>query len=322
MIKLLLCFLTVMIVASLLLVDKPELPIENGSLKIYFCPRDDCEAALIQFLDSAQESIHCALFDIGLKTVQEKLKEKSTEIEVKAVTDEEYYHKFSEPFVKKDSFGLMHNKFCITDHRQVVTGSTNPTFNDAHKNNNNLLIIDSTYLAENYEDEFNELWSGEFKKGKTVKYQEIELSGIKIKNYFCPEDRCIGQVVDELKLAEKSIHFMTFSFTSEDIANVLLIKNLEGIEVKGIMEAKQISEHSQYERLLSNGVAVIKDSSPNNMHHKVFIIDGKTVITGSFNPTTGGNTRNDENILIIHDREIAEKFLNEFQQLYVLHNKL
>ena len=52
------------------------------------------------------------------------------------------------------------------------------------------------------------------------------------------------------------------------------------------------------------------------MHHKVFIIDGKTVITGSFNPTEGGDKRNDENILIIRDEGIAQKFREEFEQIH------
>ena len=210
----------------------------------------------------------------------------------------------------------MHNKFCITDGQKISTGSMNPTFNDAHKNNNNLLIIKSNYLAGNYEAEFQELWQGIFKKGDKVKYPEIILSGIRLENYFCPDDSCIKQVVGELKQAQQSIYFMTFSFTSKDIANILLLKNLEDIEIKGVMETKQISEHSQFERLKTNGVNVIKDSNPHNLHHKVFIIDNSTIITGSFNPTKGGDTRNDENILIIHNREIAELFLQEFQRLY------
>jgi phospholipase D len=48
------------------------------------------------------------------------------------------------------------------------------------------------------------------------------------------------------------------------------------------------------------------------MHHKVFIIDKEAVVTGSYNPTKSGNTRNDENMLIIHDKEIANQFLEEF----------
>ena len=52
------------------------------------------------------------------------------------------------------------------------------------------------------------------------------------------------------------------------------------------------------------------------MHHKVFIIDNETVITGSYNPTSGGDERNDENMLIIHDKSIADAFLREFGNLW------
>jgi len=51
------------------------------------------------------------------------------------------------------------------------------------------------------------------------------------------------------------------------------------------------------------------------MHHKVWIIDGKTVITGSFNPTKAGNEKNDENLVIIHDKEIAGQYLEEFKRI-------
>lgn len=51
----------------------------------------------------------------------------------------------------------------------------NPTDNDAHKNNNNVLFIDSQIIAQNYEDEFQELWAGTFKKGAPVKEPKIKL---------------------------------------------------------------------------------------------------------------------------------------------------
>ena len=40
------------------------------------------------------------------------------------------------------------------------------------------------------------------------------------------------------------------------------------------------------------------------------------MITGSFNPTEGADTRNDEDILIIHDKAIANLFLQEFERVY------
>jgi len=52
------------------------------------------------------------------------------------------------------------------------------------------------------------------------------------------------------------------------------------------------------------------------MHHKVFIIDNETVITGSFNPTKNADLRNDENILIIHNKWIAKKYLKEFEKVW------
>jgi phosphatidylserine/phosphatidylglycerophosphate/cardiolipin synthase-like enzyme len=51
------------------------------------------------------------------------------------------------------------------------------------------------------------------------------------------------------------------------------------------------------------------------MHHKVFIIDGNTVITGSANPTKNGLTRNDENILVIRSGKIAQQYLAEFKSI-------
>lgn len=289
---------------------------DDGNIALYFCPRDDCESALVNFLDTAEESIHCALFDIGLESVQKKLLEKSSQIEVKVVTDNDYLKKFNHHFVREDAWGLMHDKFCIIDGKKISTGSMNPTNNGAHKNNNNLLFIESEVLAGNYLDEFEEMWNGTFKKGKKILNPAVQVSDVKINNYFCPEDSCAAHVKEELKKAQESVYFMTFSFTHEGIANILLLKHLDGITIKGVMEARQVTKYSQFKRLEYQGVDVVKDGNKNNMHHKVFIIDGRTVITGSFNPTNGGDKRNDENLLIIENEEIAERFLEEFWKIH------
>ena len=109
---------------------------------------------------------------------------------------------------------------------------------------------------------------------------------------------------------------MAFSFTHMGIANILLLKHTDGLAVRGVMEVRQISKDSQFQRLQFQGVDVLRDGNKNTMHHKVFIIDGKTVITGSMNPTKNGDERNDENILIIHDEAMAQQFLAEFEGVY------
>ncbi len=51
------------------------------------------------------------------------------------------------------------------------------------------------------------------------------------------------------------------------------------------------------------------------------VIDGETVITGSFNFTKAAEERNAENLLIVHDRKLAEKYVNNWHE-HAQHLKL
>ncbi len=286
-----------------------------GEIEVVFCP-GDCEERFVSFLSSASSSIDCALFDIGLESVQDVLLEKSSAIPVRVVTDDHYLKKFNYSFVKPDRSGLMHNKFCIIDGVKVSTGSMNPTLNGAHKNNNNLVFVSSEAFVANFQDEFDELWDGTFKKGATVRSPAVKVGDVVTKTYFCPEDNCGERVKEVLKSAEREIYFMTFSFTHDEIGNVLLLKHLDDVLIRGVMEARQVSKYSEFERLKFQGVDVVKDGNKNNMHHKVFIVDNRTVITGSFNPSANGDKRNDENIVVIYSEEIARLYLDEFERVY------
>ncbi len=44
------------------------------------------------------------------------------------------------------------------------------------------------------------------------------------------------------------------------------------------------------------------------------IIDGQTVITGSFNFTKAAEENNAENLLIIYDKKLAERYMNNWQE--------
>ena len=44
------------------------------------------------------------------------------------------------------------------------------------------------------------------------------------------------------------------------------------------------------------------------MHKKVMIVDGETVVTGSFNYTWSAEHRNAENLLVIHDPTLAAEY--------------
>jgi phosphatidylserine/phosphatidylglycerophosphate/cardiolipin synthase-like enzyme len=138
--------------------------------------------------------------------------------------------------------------------------------------------------------------------------------GKDVRLYFCAVDDCEKQVVELIGTAEESIYFMTFSFTSEEIANAIIQKR--NLKVKGIIEKQQNSQYCQYDRLKEYNVNVKFDKNKYFMHHKVFIIDEEYIVTGSFNPTKGGNERNDENMLIIKDKAMAKRYIKEFYRIW------
>ena len=300
----------------ILLIGCTNIPYETSiEPQIYFCPRDNCSSILIQLINQSTSSVHCALYDLNLIPILTTLRKKAEHIDIDVqVLLESSKLNPQDDFIKYDyDKQQMHNKFCIFDSQIILTGSFNPTTNGNTKNNNNIIVIKSTTLSKNYESEFQELYHN--KKSKTP-YPTIFLNNQRIETYFCPEDNCKNQVLQILNNANQSIHFMLFYLTDKDITNSIINKHQQGLIIKGIMEKKNINKWSTFNKLKESGINLIQDKNKANLHHKVFIIDNKTVITGSYNPTTNGNKVNDENILIIHNKNIAKRFLEEFNYLY------
>jgi len=284
--------------------QEKEIPEEFGSIDVYFCPEDECEQILIDNIMVSQ-NVKCALYDLDLENVSNALKSKNADV----LIDEDNYEDYGKEI--KGS-GLMHNKFCILDDEKIITGSMNPTKRGTKKNNNNLIIIQSEYLAENYNDEIIELKRGEKRE---TGYPVIMLNSHRIENYFCPEDNCEEHVLELLNNAQESVYFMTFSFTSDPIGDFLISKK-DVLEVRGVFEKSQNNQWLEYHKMIEKDMNVRWDGNSANMHHKVFIIDEKIVITGSYNPTNNGNKNNDENVLVFYDPEIVQLFIDEFESVW------
>lgn len=298
-----LIFLFILTSCTTAQIVKEVIPSEEGNVDVFFCPETNCSDEFVRLAEG--KDVKCAFYDIDLEEIKEIVKtavvDNTNKVEdINAIEDTGY--------------ALMHNKFCVIDSSIVWTGSFNPTYNDNYKNNNNVIVIHSNYLARNYIDEYNELSNEMFGGGYKVKYPKIIVNGIEIENYFCPEDRCQQHILDELNSAEESVYFMEFTFTDREIAQ-LLVQKSKNIKVMGVMEKRNaFSQYSQF-FAMNSSFAVAIDKNKNNMHHKVFIIDNSTVITGSMNPTKSANEKNDENIIIIHDKAIAGMYVEEFEKL-------
>lgn len=127
--------------------------------------------------------------------------------------------------------------------------------------------------------------------------------------YFSPHGGATDAIVGEIARAKKRIRVQAYSFTSTPIAKALVTAQRRGIDVQVILDKSQRSERYTSATYLANSkVPVWIDAAHAIAHDKVIILDGGTVITGSFNFTNAAEKRNSENVLILRSAEIAAKY--------------
>ena len=216
--------------------------------------------------------------------------------------------------------GLMHDKFVIIDRSELWIGSMNFTIGGGYKDNNNLMRIHSQKIIENYQTEFNEMFEDDHFGPDTVSDTPNPVTfvnGTMIETYFSPDDGVADVIVDLISNADESIYFMAYSFTSDPISEAIQARAAEGVTVAGVMDYSQMrsNQGGEYDTFAQAGYDVHTDGIDGLMHHKVFIIDEQIVITGSYNFSRSAEERNDENILVFYNTDIAEEFLKEFERV-------
>src|SRR3989338_7868772 len=184
--------------------DLVALPKESGTIEVFFCDQVDCFEVFRN--KTITGSLHCAFYQLS-EDMEEYLKKRNAGL----VVDEEHPAKNA---VVESGSGLMHDKFCVINGTHVWTGSWNPA--QGMSVPNNAVFIESETIARAYLNEFEELSKGSFHGGKSSPARVL-LNDHLAESYFCPEDDCKNRVIEVIESAEKSVHFMTFSFTDDDI---------------------------------------------------------------------------------------------------------
>jgi phosphatidylserine/phosphatidylglycerophosphate/cardiolipin synthase-like enzyme len=121
--------------------------------------------------------------------------------------------------------------------------------------------------------------------------------------YFSPSGGCTEAVVAELQRAERSILVQAYSFTSTPIAKALAEARERGVDITVILDKSQRTEqYSAADFVLHAGIKTYIDDKHAIAHNKIMLIDGRTILTGSFNFTKAAETSNAENLLVIRDK--------------------
>lgn len=135
--------------------------------------------------------------------------------------------------------------------------------------------------------------------------------------YFSPDGGCTEAIINQLSKAKNNIDIMMYSFTSRPIAQELVKAKERGVKIRILLDKHQaIQKYSKGRYFLNKGIPVKYDTGAGLMHNKVAIIDGKVLITGSFNWTAQAEKYNSENLLIINDQSLIKKYQEKFEELW------
>jgi phosphatidylserine/phosphatidylglycerophosphate/cardiolipin synthase-like enzyme len=135
------------------------------------------------------------------------------------------------------------------------------------------------------------------------------------KVYFSPHGGATDAIVKEIDKAKSEVLVQAYSFTSKEIAKALVDAHKRGVHTEIILDKSNLSaQYSAADFTAHMGIPTYIDAEHAIAHNKVIIIDGETVVTGSFNFTKAAEERNAENLLIVNSKELAKEYIDNWNK--------
>lgn len=219
-------------------------------------------------------------------------------------------------------------------------------------NVNHLMRMESAPLAQLFASEFLRMWGdgpqgkpdsqfGLAKKGAGL--HSVSVQGTAVEVLFAPHRRSdphngLHVLEQRLGQARQRLDLALFVFSAQNLADALA--HLRGAGVSIRLLADPGFAHRSFSEVLDllgvslpdrrcgieagnrtwatpiEAVGTPRLARGDKLHHKFAVIDGRTVITGSFNWSPSAAHGNDETLLLIHSPQVAAHFQREFQRLW------
>jgi phosphatidylserine/phosphatidylglycerophosphate/cardiolipin synthase-like enzyme len=225
---------------------------------------------------------------------------------------------------------LMHHKFVVRDRAAVWSGSTNWTDDAWTREENVIVIVESTGVAIRFQEDFSQLWKKrDVQASGRVPTDPIRVGDAEVRTWFSPKrgEKLAHEIAHRIGAARRRIRIASPIITSGPILGTLAeVAADKKVDLAGVVDATQIEEVFDQWRMngnntwktpslmfvLRNASFTGKRSTPyapgavhDYMHAKVCVCDD-SVFIGSFNLSHSGE-QNAENVLEIEDASLAER---------------
>lgn len=145
--------------------------------------------------------------------------------------------------------------------------------------------------------------------------ERVPVPVTQIRAYFTPGHTVETAIADEIQAAKESVHVQAYSFTNPVIVQALADAQIRGLDVVVLLDKSNRTQKSSAANLAAGlGIPLYIDDRHAIAHNKIMIIDGRVVITGSYNFSRAAEKSNAENIVIIESPAIAEKYQKNWQK--------
>lgn len=136
---------------------------------LYFSPKGGCAGQVAYWIGRANSSVHVLIYSFTLTNIGDALTQANNRgVDVKVVFEKSQVSQYSQYFrlanaglnVRNDTNpDFMHDKVAIIDGYIIITGSFNWSNAAENDNDENMVIIRSSDLADRYEMVFQQIWN-------------------------------------------------------------------------------------------------------------------------------------------------------------------
>ncbi|TCP23747.1 phospholipase D-like protein [Scopulibacillus darangshiensis] len=168
----------------------------------------------------------------------------------------------------------------------------------------------TTYMVSNFQQGKKK----SLKSPNVIREKEIDYSFTRSDKYQSPQLKISG-LIDQTK---ETLDIAIFLITKTKIIPRIIQAKKRGVDVRVITDRGQSTQYSKkaIDNLVDDGIPVKVNNHQGNMHLKLMIADNKVVCSGSYNFTKSAEEKNDEMIVIIKSKEIANEWTRRYDQMW------
>ncbi|HTU02367.1 MAG TPA: phospholipase D-like domain-containing protein [Candidatus Sulfotelmatobacter sp.] len=137
--------------------------------------------------------------------------------------------------------------------------------------------------------------------------------------YFSPEGGARQRLVRAIQESNTTIDVAVYNFTAIELAHALVAARDRGVRVRVLLDRERLEDLGPTLQLLQRKKMPLRALGvpPDRlMHHKFAVFDGRLLATGSYNWTNSAERVNYENLVVLTDPGIVERFEKEFRRLW------